>query len=295
MIKGDLEMKIALLPNLTRDEEGKITKEICHWLKEYGAEYACMDEAYSAFKEDPDMTSYALEDLIPWCDVIITVGGDGSMLRAAKTTVEYGKPLLCINAGHLAFMAGLESDELSRLKALIDGEYELDPRMLFNVKLLRNGRVIKKEKIINDVAVCRGSQVKIVDLDVTCDGHLINTYRADGVIVATPTGSSAYCLAAGGPVLNPSMKGIVVTPICPQSLFARSIVFSSDNAITVSINPDSRCKDVVVSLDGGDPIKVMEGDVISITQSRYEAKFIRIKNDPFFAILNTKLAGTEAL
>lgn len=287
-------MKIALLPNLTRDEGGQVTKEICQWLSQYGADYACLNEAYSSFREDPKMAAYALEDLIPWCDAIITVGGDGSMLRAAKTTVEYEKPLLCINAGHLAFMAGLESNELSRLKALIDGDYELDPRMLFNVKLMRGGRVLKKEKIINDVAVCRGSQVKIIDLDVSCDGHLINTYRADGVIVATPTGSSAYCLAAGGPVLNPSMKGIVVTPICPQSLFARSIVFSADNALTISLNPESRCKDVVVSLDGGDPIKVMEGDVISITKSKYEAKFIRIKSDPFFEILNTKLAGTEA-
>ena len=288
-------MKIALLPNLTRDTGGKITKDICDWLRKYGAEYACQEEDRSVFADVPLMDVLPFEDLIPWCDAIITVGGDGSMLRAAKMTVSYGKPLLCIGAGRLAFMAGLERDELDLLKALIDGDYWLDPRMLLTVRLIRNGRVLQEENIINDVVVCRGSKVKIIDLDVYCDDRLINTYRADGVVVSTPTGSSAYCLAAGGPVLNPSMQGTVVTPICPQSLFARSIVFSADNRLSIAISPDSRCKDVVLSLDGGDSIKVMEGDIISIERSQYDAQFIRIENDPFFETLNNKLAGTEAV
>lgn len=287
-------MKVALLPNLTRDIGGKITIEICQWLLQYGAEYACQEEDRGTFAKVPSMQFFSFEELLPWCDAIITVGGDGSMLRAAKLTVAYGKPLLCIGAGRLAFMAGLERDELHLLKSLIEGDYWLEPRMLLNVKLLRGGRVLQEENIINDVVVTRGSKVKIIDLDVFCDDRLINTYRADGVVVSTPTGSSAYCLAAGGPVLNPSMEGIVATPICPQSLFARSIVFSADNQLAIRINPESRCKDVVLSIDGGDSIKVMEGDVISVVRSEYTAQFIRIKNDPFFEILNNKLAGTEA-
>ncbi|MBQ8063677.1 MAG: NAD(+)/NADH kinase [Clostridia bacterium] len=287
-------MKVALLPNLTRDLGGEITIEICQWLLQYGAEYACQEEDRSTFAEVPSMQFLPFEDLLPWCDVIITVGGDGSMLRAAKLTVAFGKPLLCIGAGRLAFMAGLERDELHLLKSLIEGDYWLEPRMLLNVKLLRGGRVLQEENIINDVVVTRGSKVKIIDLDVYCDDRLINTYRADGVVVSTPTGSSAYCLAAGGPVLNPSMEGIVATPICPQSLFARSIVFSADNRLAIRINPESRCKDVVLSMDGGDSLKVMEGDIIAVARSEYIAHFIRIKNDPFFEILNNKLAGTEA-
>lgn len=286
-------MKVALLPNLTRDTGGAITKDIAHWLKQYGAEYGTLEEDRAVFEEVKEMYFAPLEDLIPWSDCIVTVGGDGSMLRAAKLTVGYGRPLLCINAGRLAFMAGLERNELEQLKSLIDGDYQLDPRMLLHVQLIRNGRVIQEENVINDVVVCRGSKVKIADLDVSCDGHLMNTYRADGVVVATPTGSSAYSLAAGGPVLNPSMDGIVVTPVAPQSLFARSIVFSADNRLSISINPDSRSKDIVLSLDGGDSIKVMEGDIISITRSEHVAHFIRIKSDPFFQILNNKLAGTE--
>lgn len=286
-------MKIALMPNLTRDIGGKITKEICNWLLLYGAEYACLETDRTVFENVPEMKALTFDDLIPWCDAIITVGGDGSMLRAAKLTVSYGKPLLCIGAGRLAFMAGLERDELSQLRALIDGDYSIDPRMLLTVRLIRNGRVIQEENIINDVVVCRGSKVKIIDLDVYCDDRLINTYRADGVVVSTPTGSSAYCLAAGGPVLNPSMQGIVVTPICAQSLFARSIVFSAENQLAIAISPESRSKDVVLSLDGEDSIKMMEGDLVSISRSPYDAQFIRIKSDPFFEILNNKLAGTE--
>ncbi len=283
-------MKIALLPNLTRDIGGEFTKEICSWLLKYGAEYACQEVDEDIFADVPSMGVMAFEDLIPWCDAIITVGGDGSMLRAAKLTVSYEKPLLCIGAGHLAFMAGLERDELHLLKALIDGKYQLEPRMLLTVRVVRNGRVIQEENVINDVAVCRGSKLKIIDLDVYCDDRLINTYRADGVVLSTPTGSSAYNLAAGGPVLNPSMQGIVATPICPQSLFARSIVFSAENRLAICINPESRYKDVVVSLDGEEPMKVMEGDVISVSRSQYDAQFIRIKSDPFFEILNNKLA-----
>lgn len=286
-------MRIALLPNLTRTMAQETTVEICGWLRRYGSEYACLKEDENAFSGIPGMQAMAFEDLIPWCDTVITVGGDGSMLMAAKRVVDYDKPILCINAGHLAFMAGLERNELPLLKDLIDGNYEIDRRMLLDAKLIRHGVVIENHHCINDAVLCRGRKVKITDINITCDDRLINRFRADGIIVATPTGSSGYSLSAGGPVINPTIEAIVVTPICPQSLFARSIVFSSENRIEIACDPTAPNKELVLSFDGEDVIDILPDDVISFSKSEKYASFIRIKNDNFFEILNRKLAGRE--
>lgn len=286
-------MNIALLPNLTREKAKDVTTEICSWLKKYGADYATLCDYKDAFSQINDMSFMAFDDMLKWCDAVISVGGDGSMLSAAKSTVDYDKPILCINAGRLAFMAGLESNELELLKKLIDGDYTTDPRMLLDVSVERNGKEIYSSHCINDVVLARGATLKITDICVNCDGKLINTYRADGIIVATPTGSSAYSLSAGGPVINPSIEAILVTPICPQSLFARSIVFSDKNKIEIYCGENTTNTDLFLSCDGEESKTIIKGDVISVKKSHKYAKFIRIKNDEFFEILNNKLAGNE--
>ena len=282
-------MRIALMPNLTREKAYGVTIEICSWLDKYGAEYACLDDAYETFSDISNMKHMAFPELIPWCDVVITVGGDGSVLNAGKQIVDYKKPILAINAGRLAFMAGLESNELELLKNLIDGNYRLDRRMLIDVKVKRDGKTIIEDSCINDVVLARGQMLKITDIDVDCDGKRSSTYRADGVIVATPTGSSAYSLSAGGPVINPSMEAIVVTPICPQTLFSRSTVFSAENKIEIYCDEKSSNTDLYLSLDGGESINIGLSDRIEITKSEKTAEFIRIKSDAFFEILNKKL------
>lgn len=287
-------MKIALLPNITREKTNEVTTNICMWLDKYGAEYACLDGYKKEFSHVANMKYMFFSDLIEWCDVVISIGGDGSMLNAANNTVDYDKPILCINAGRLAFMAGLESNELELLKKLIDGEYTIDKRMLLDVKVIRNGIEVSRNHCINDVVLARGATLKITDIDIDCDGKRINTYRADGIIVATPTGSSAYSLSAGGPVINPSIEAIVVTPICAQSLFARSIVFSANNRIDVYCDKKTTNSDLYLAFDGEKAQNVGTGDIISITKSDKYASFIRIKNDEFFEILNKKLAGGEA-
>ncbi|MBQ0135871.1 MAG: NAD(+)/NADH kinase [Oscillospiraceae bacterium] len=284
-------MKIALMPNLTREKAKDVTFEICEWLDKYGAEYACIDNDYSVFASINNMKHMPFDELLNWCDVVISVGGDGSVLNAAKQTINYMKPILCINAGRLAFMAGLESDELELLKNLIDGNYEIDQRMLLDVTVIKNGKITMNSSCINDVTLARGELFKITDINVDCDGKRSNSYRADGVIVATPTGSSAYSLSAGGPIINPSIEVIVVTPICPQTLISRSTVFSSENEITLYCDEKSSNTHLFLSLDGDSAIDIGLGDAIKIKKSEKVAKFIRIKNDAFFEILNKKLLG----
>ncbi len=275
-------MKIALLPNLTRVKAKDVTLEIIKWLNEYGAEIACNIDAFSP------VPCKTLSELMEWCDVAISVGGDGSMLSVAKHTVDFGKPVLCINAGRLAFMAGLESNELELLGKLIDGDYDIDRRMLLDVSVQRDGKEVTSGRCINDAVLARSAQLKLTDINVDCDGKRINSYRADGIIVATPTGSSGYSLSAGGPVINPSMEAIVVTPICAQSLVARSIVFSASNEI--ELYPSSG-EELLLSLDGEESFAILPNDKIVIRKSNKFADFIRIKNEAFFEVLNNKLAG----
>lgn len=287
-------MNIALLPNLTRKYAGETTADICRWLQQYGANYAALPETARLLTGIPDLSVMEFDDLISWCDAIVAVGGDGSMLMAAKKTVDYHKPLLCINAGRVAFMAGLERDELPLLKELIDGNYRLDKRMLVKCTLLRDGEPLMETECINDAVLARGRELHMSDINVECDGRLINCYHADGIIVATPTGSSAYSLSAGGPVIDPGIDAIVVTPICPQSLLSRPIVFNSNSKIEIYIDENSNNpRDLYLSCDGAESIPVRTGDRIMIEKSEKYSEFIRIKNDSFFDILNNKFASSE--
>jgi len=287
-------MRLALLPNLTRKLAAETTREICRWLREYGAEYAATVDTARVLSDIENLQRMPFHELIDWCDAIIAVGGDGSMLMAAKDTVDYGKPILCINAGRLAFMAGLERDELEQLKRLIDGNYYLDRRMLIECVVTRDGNEMIHTHCINDVVLARGKELHMGDINVDCNGHRVNTYHADGIIVATPTGSSAYSLSAGGPVIDPGIDAIVVTPICPQSLLSRPTVFNSNSTITVSIDKNSpNNHDLYLSCDGADSVHIQVGDQITITKSPKYSEFIRIKNDSFFDILNNKFASEE--
>lgn len=286
-------MKVAILPNLSRLNARAVTKDICKWLSVYEAEYAFRPLDEELKEEIPKCQFMEFDQLIMWCDVVISVGGDGSMLAAAKSIVDYKKPILCINAGRLAFMAGLEPDELPLLKKLIDGDYQEDHRMLLEVSVYRDGEEIYTNHVINDVVVARGIDMRMTDLELECNGRSIMSYHADGIIVSTPTGSSAYTLSAGGPIINPAMEGIVVTPICAHSLLNRPIVFDSNDYITLSCADYATYTDLLLSVDGEPSIELKKDDVVKIYKSLRYANFIRIKSDNFFEILKKKMSGTE--
>lgn len=283
-------MKIALLPNFTREKCYDITTNICNELDNLKVEYAFLSTDKKNF--DAKNAKYMIiDELLNWCDIVIAVGGDGSFLNAGKKAVKYAKPILCINAGRLAFMAGLEANELELLSKLTSGEYKMDRRMLLDVKLYRDGKVIAEDYCINDVVLARGVLLKMTDINVDCDNKRINTYRGDGVIVATPTGSTAYALSSGGPVVNPANECLILTPICTQSLFARSIIFSSENELSMYSDDDSTNTQLYLSFDGEEAINVRKEDRIVIKKAEESAEFIRIKSDEFFDVLNNKLAN----
>lgn len=279
-------MKISIFPNFNNDGVLQTCEEICKELDKLGVEYSV------AKCNESDETGtlplfFDTDELIENCDIVIVVGGDGTTLNVAKAASLHNKLTLGINAGRLGFMSGLERDELSLLNRLVSGEYEVEERMMINASLMsENG--IQDFICLNDAVITRGDLARLIDVTVKSDGRVITKNRADGMIIATPTGSTAYSMAAGGPVVSPDNSCFVVTPICPHSLVNRSIVFSSDKELEITVENDKN-NTSYLSIDGEKSVTVTKNSKIIISKSEYVAKLIKIKPDSFYEILNKKL------
>ena len=285
-------MKIALLPNLTRACALEVTENVCAYLDSLNVSYY-FDSVLE--KELPKKYAFLpTETLLSSCDAVIAIGGDGSLIHAAKKAVLHNKPVLGVNAGNLAFMAGVEKNELHLLKELIDGKYTVDKRMMLDVYCQApNDKTPQFLGVcINDVVVARGEQIKLIELDVFADDKKVNHYYSDGIILSTPTGSTAYSLSAGGPVVDPKIESILLTPICTHSLFARSLIFESNAEICVKI-PEKE-KDVYISCDGDPSFSLAPGSILTVRKAKRYADFIRIKQDSFIDVLNSKLSQRRA-
>jgi NAD+ kinase len=275
----------ALQPNLTRENAYEVTLEVCEKLDSLNARYI-----FDLILKDKFGHTKAVflpyDRMLESCDAVITVGGDGTIIHAAKSAVVWGKPILGINAGRLAFMAGLERHEIHLLGNLLSGKYSVDKRMMLKTQLVRGKDILASEFCINDTVVSRAGRTKPVELTVECRGrHLIN-YFADGLIIATPTGSTAYSLSAGGPIVDPVLESILLTPICAHSLFARSFILNTDSEFSVKALSGS---EVTFSCDGEEPFAIPEGCHLNIGKAEQSAEFIRIKSDTFMDVLNSKL------
>ncbi len=280
-------MRITLMPNLTRSEAFEVTAEICERLKALGAEFCFFPE----YKKEFEFTGAEFlepDEAVSNCDAIIAIGGDGSIIHAAKLAIMKQKPILGINAGRLAFMAGLEDNELNLLSRLIYGDYTLDKRLLLKTSVINSeGRIIFSDYCINDCLVTNEEKQRMTAINVALDGKLFNSYLCDGIIVSTPTGSTAYSLSAGGPIVDPELESILLTPLCPHSLVDRSLIFRPDAVITVTSDENLP---LCISNDGMQPIIIEPGSRAEISRAEFTANFIRIKSDNFIDILYKKLA-----
>jgi len=274
------------MPNITKDDALSVALEVCQRLDELNSVYYISD-VYRIHFESTKAVFVNEDELLEVCDAVITVGGDGTILRAAKSAARLEKAVLGINAGRLAFMAGLERHELSMLSSLIDKSFTVDNRMMLNVRVELDNKILFEDNCINDVVFSRLGAMRIIDILVKCNEKPINVYRGDGIIISTPTGSTAYSLSAGGPVVDPEINCIIMTPVCTHSLFSRSMIFKEDKKLTVTAANDS---ELALSCDGGALVIIPEGASIHICISKLTAGFIRIKSDSFIDVLNSKLA-----
>ena len=222
------------------------------------------------------------------CDCAIAIGGDGTTLNIAKKAAFLNKSALGINAGRLGFMSGIERDELSLLTKLINKEYIIDERAMLKATIEKDGEVLSSHHCLNDIVVSRGNFARLIDVTITCDGRSVSNMRSDGVIISTPTGSTAYSMAAGGPVVSPEADCIIETPICPHSLMDRSIIFSADKELIVTANNDQN-NSPIMTVDGQEAVNLTPGCQIHIKKSDITTKLIKLKPENFYEVLNKKI------
>lgn len=237
-----------------------------------------------------DTTAFPAADcdrLIADSDAVIAFGGDGTLIHVAKRAAPFHRAVLGINSGHLGFMAALEADRaVEGLEQLVSGQYTVDTRMLLEVSLHTEtgDRVFHA---LNEAVISRGSLSRMIGLSVEADGRSVITYRADGAIVSTPTGSTAYSLSAGGPVIDPQMDCLLLTPICPHSLHTRSYIFADTAELTV--RPHGEPREMFLTVDGEESVPIQPQDTVTVKRSPLAARMIRLQPVPFYEVLNQKL------
>lgn len=222
-------------------------------------------------------------------DAVIVLGGDGAILEAARRSAPFDTPLMGLNLGRLGYMAELEMGEIDELSRLVSGDYKIETRSMINIDLINpDGEVRKKEYALNDAVLSNGSISRVVDTELYEGGMFIASYRSDGMIVSTPTGSTAYSLSAGGAIVDPKLECLCVTPICPHSLCARPLVFPDSTCIEIK-NVCQREKKVFLTVDGRINYELSYLDVVRVTRSPLKTSFIRLKEGSFYERLRQKM------
>ena len=283
--------KIAIFQNAEYDKEYIYTKRAVRVLSENGIFSYLAESARPFFDNEPigvnffDNTDQMLEE----ADAILVLGGDGTMIDYTIRAAEKEKPAIGINLGHLGFLMALERTEIEHLSALAEENFSVETRMLLEAEIELDGRLLHSQRILNDIVIASGVRSKIAEFSLSCAPGGKLDYRADGIIIATPTGSTAYSFSAGGPIIDPSASIISVNPICPHSLLNRAILLPPETEIAVMGRTRDALTDIHVTMDGKNACLIPKEATIHIRKSQYTAKIIKIGANRFYDILETKL------
>lgn len=285
---------VILTPNPYRDKNFQTVRTAMEVLKNAGIEVkVCLPfEVDKSFELPKDIRFHRLDREIQNTELVVCFGGDGTILHMAKTATRKNVPILGVNIGTLGFMAELESTELDMLAKLASDEYTLDRRMMLDVVVQRDRDIIFHDIGLNDVVITKGAVARIAHLAVKCDGVEVMECGGDGIIVATPTGSTAYSLSAGGPIVEPEARNILITPICAHDVMSRCMVASDKRNITVELVHNAR-RNAYLSVDGGKSVRLNMGDVTTIKKSNLETKLLRLKDRSFYDVINMKFKNNE--
>ena len=280
---------VILTPNPYRDKNFQTVRNAVQILKNAGIQSKlCLPFEVDRSCELPkDLRFSRLDRELPNAEMVICFGGDGTILHMAKAATRRGIPILGVNIGTMGFMAELESTELDKLANLAKGDYTLDSRMMLDVTVQRDRDILFHDVCLNDVVVTKGTIARIVHLQVKCDGALALESGGDGIIVSTPTGSTAYNFSAGGPIVEPEARNIIITPICPHEMDSRCIIASDKRTITVEMVRNAR-RNAYLSVDGGKAFRLNMGDVAVIKRAQMETKLVRLKERSFYDVVSAK-------
>jgi NAD+ kinase len=281
--------KVILTPNPYRDHDFNTVRTTARILEQAGIEVRlCLPfEVDRSFQLPRDLRFSRLDRELPTADAVICFGGDGTILHMAKAATRNGIPILGVNIGTMGFMAELESSELEQLKRLASGDYTIDSRMMLDVTVHRDRDIIFHDICLNDAVVTKGGIARIVHLSVKCDDVQAMECGGDGLIIATPTGSTAYSLSAGGPIVEPEASSILITPICAHDMGSRCIVASDKRVIKVGLTHNAR-RNAYLSVDGGKALKLNMGDIVTVKKSNFQTQLVRLKDRSFYDVVNLK-------
>ena len=282
--------KVVMTPNPYRDRNFSCVTEAKRILEQAGIETkVCLTfDVDKSFELPSSVELHPLQEEIRTADAVICFGGDGTILHTSKAAARYNIPILGVNIGTVGFMAELESGEMQLLSKLANDDYKIDERMTLFVRLIHEGTTIYRETALNDAVITKGAVARVIQTSVFLDGVEAMNFSGDGLIAATPTGSTAYSMSAGGPIVEPQADNILLTPICAHNLQPRSLIASPDRKIEIQIGRVNR-RNAFLSVDGGKALRVYGGDSIQIETGRQKIKLIKLKDTSFFDIIKAKL------
>lgn len=273
-------MKILIVYNKGKSESVGIADRVSEILTENGAETFIAEFS----KEINSVKPY--KDMLDKVDAVIVIGGDGTILRVAKSAAVHNCPILGINAGRLGYLASVDSCNLDILKRIITGDYSVETRMMLKAEKIISGKVVDCCNCLNDAVISKDSLSNVIDITLKIGNDTIN-YRADGIIAATPTGSTAYSLSAGGPVVDPELQCMVLTPVCPHTLVARSVVLDAKHEVHIKVLSNDSTS-IHLSADGRKAYEIDAKTTVKISNSELQAKFIKLNDVSVYKVFSEK-------
>jgi NAD+ kinase len=282
--------RLGIVARTDREEVRTLVPRLVEWCAERGLEPVA-DRDTAALVPEGKVGVFRKPDLPGQVDLIVVLGGDGTLLAMARLVGDLGVPILGVNLGGLGFLTALTVDELlPALEAHLRGDLVIEERMMLSAAVTRQGERLAEHVALNDVVIMKSAMSRIIRLDVAVDRQFATGYRADGLIISTPTGSTAYCLSAGGPIVFPTMDAVVLTPICSHTLTNRPIVLPATQRIEVTLVAD---QDVMLTLDGQVGFALMRDDTVEVVRAAARIRLLHLPERHFFSVLRTKLKWGE--
>ncbi len=282
-------MRIGIIGKTNTDKAYEIAKDLSEWFNARGVEVIFEQEIGKKIRRRKSVPAAEIPELV---DIILVFGGDGTFLGVSRLACEHGTPILGINLGGLGFLTEITVDEIyPMMERILSGDYEIEDRQMLRTTVRRGKSGAKHYEVLNDVVINKEAVARIIDLEIYIEGSHVTTYKADGIILSTPTGSTAYSLSAGGPIVHPALPVTIITPICPHTLTNRPLVVSNEMKVEIKITTQE--PDTYLTLDGQIGIRLKTGDVVEVRKSDTVVKLIKSPFRDYFTILKTKLMWGE--
>ncbi len=279
--------KIGIITNLEKDAELRYTRELAECIISMGGQVKLTSEAADIIGIGESCLD---DDAVTDCsDMVVCLGGDGTFLKAARKIYKKDLPILGINLGNLGFLTEIDKNAVHHaMEHIFRGEYQVEDRMMLEVEIHKSGCDTVKDVALNDAVISRGAISRILHVKTYINGVFVDSFPGDGLIVSSPTGSTAYSLSAGGPIVEPDTELIIITPICPHILYSRSFITKAESTVTAVVDENFQ-HNAMVTIDGQEGYEIRGGDSVLIRKSRHSIKLVRINSRNFFNILRTKI------